>query len=218
MRVERAILAIRQRMQAGLVLAVLVLTNSPGSRQEVEVEGEPGLPVWSQTVTDSQEPRPHFITVHQLVQVEDQQTAVLECAVANIHSALSSVTVSWLRWSDMSVLSVGGLVFSSDPRLRVMVSRLSPTAVSWSLTISPAMAGDSGDYQCQINTEPKLSLDVSLSVEGQWVRLAPRHQTKLTMFTSQETPPLRRGCHTRKGRRFSQFLMPTLGAASGQKK
>ena len=166
---ETFLLAIRQRMQAGLVLAVLVLTNSPGSRQEEEVEGEPGLPVWSQTVTDSQEPRPHFITVHQLVQVEDQQTAVLECAVANIHSALSSVTVSWLRWSDMSVLSVGGLVFSSDPRLRVMVSRLSPTAVSWSLTISPAMAGDSGDYQCQINTEPKLSLDVSLSVEGQLV-------------------------------------------------
>ena len=154
-------------MKVAIILAVLVLSNSAGSREEEEEDSS--LPVWSQTVTDSEEPPPHFITVHQLVQVEAQETAVLECAVANIHSALSSVTVSWLRWSDMSVLSVGGLVFSSDPRLRVMVSRLSPTAVSWSLTISPAMAGDSGDYQCQINTEPKLSLDVSLSVEGQLV-------------------------------------------------
>ena len=98
--------------------------------------------------------------------MEAQQTAVLECAVANIDSGLNSVTVSWLRWADMSVLSVGGFVFSSDPRLRVLVSRLSPTAVSWSLTITPVQPGDSGDYQCQLNTEPKLSLDVTLIVDG----------------------------------------------------
>ena len=154
-------------MKAAIIIAVLVLSNSAGSRQEEEEEGDSSLPVWSQMVTDSEEPPPHFITVHQLVQVEAQQTAVLECAVANIDSALSSVTVSWLRWSDMSVLSVGGFVFSSDPRLRVLVTQLSPSAVSWSLTISPVQPGDSGDYQCQINTEPKLSLDVTLLVPGQ---------------------------------------------------
>ena len=152
-------------MKSAIMMVVLVLTNSAGSRQEEE--GDSTLPVWSQIVTDSEEPPPHFITVHQLVQVEAQETAVLECAVANIDSAVSSVTVSWLRWSDMSVLSVGGFVFSSDPRLRVLVSQLSPTAVSWSLTISPAQPGDTGDYQCQINTEPKLSLDVTLIVDGQ---------------------------------------------------
>ena len=152
-------------MKAAIIMAVLVLTNSAGSRPEGEEDST--LPVWSQIVTDSEEPQPHFITVHQLVQVEAQETAVLECAVANIDSAVSSVTVSWLRWSDMSVLSVGGFVFSSDPRLRVLVSHLSPTAVSWSLTLSPVQPGDSGDYQCQINTEPKLSLDVTLIVDGQ---------------------------------------------------
>ena len=67
----------------------------------------------------------------------------------------------------MSVLSVGGLVFSSDPRLRVVVTKLSPSAVSWTLNIAHVQAGDSGDYQCQVNTEPKQSLDVTLSVDGQ---------------------------------------------------
>ena len=44
--------------------------------------------------------------------------------------------VSWLRWADMSVLSVGGLVFSSDPRLLVTVTQLSASTVSWKLYIS----------------------------------------------------------------------------------
>ena len=44
--------------------------------------------------------------------------------------------VSWLRWSDMSVLTVGGLVFSSDPRLLVTMTQLSPSTVSWKLYIS----------------------------------------------------------------------------------
>ena len=46
------------------------------------------------------------------------------------------VQVSWLRWSDMSVLTVGGLVFSSDPRLLVTMTQLSPSTVSWKLYIS----------------------------------------------------------------------------------
>ena len=157
-------LVIKQMMQAALIIVALVLTSPAGTTKEVE-EGDSSLPVWR--VTASQEAAPHFITVHQLVQAEPHQTAVLECAVANIDSALSSVTVSWLRWSDMSVLSVGGFVFSSDPRLRVLVTQLSPSAVSWSLSITPVQPGDSGDYQCQINTEPKLSLDVTLTVDGQ---------------------------------------------------
>ena len=91
------------------------------------------------------------------------------------------VQVSWLRWSDMSVLTVGGLVFSSDPRLLVTMTQLSPSTVSWKLYISRCVAWadmkhtsynfrvtytDAGDYQCQLNTEPKQSLDVTLAVTG----------------------------------------------------
>ena len=90
--------------------------------------------------------------------------------------------VSWLRWSDMSVLTVGGLVFSSDPRLLVTMTQLSPSTVSWKLYISRCVLAlslhkahilyfrvtytDAGDYQCQLNTEPKQSLDVTLAVTG----------------------------------------------------
>ena len=78
----------------------------------------------------------------------------------------SSVQVSWLRWADMSVLTVGGLVFSSDPRLVVAAARLGPATLAWKLYISEVSPADSGDYQCQINTEPKQSLDVTLMVSG----------------------------------------------------
>ena len=94
------------------------------------------------------------------------------------------VQVSWLRWSDMSVLTVGGLVFSSDPRLLVTMTQLSPSTVSWKLYISRCVAWgdikhissynfrvtytDAGDYQCQLNTEPKQSLDFTLAVTGTW--------------------------------------------------
>ena len=77
-----------------------------------------------------------------------------------------SVQVSWLRWADMSVLTVGGLVFSSDPRLVVAAARLGPATLAWKLYISEVSPADSGDYQCQINTEPKQSLDVTLMVSG----------------------------------------------------
>ena len=62
-------LVIKQMMQAALIIVVLVLTNSAGSTQEEEEEQSP-LPVWR--VTESEENRaPHFITVHQLVQVRE---------------------------------------------------------------------------------------------------------------------------------------------------
>ena len=161
-------LGINQMMQLILILVMLVLTETGGTTEEGEEESS--LPVWRVSQDESLLPPPHFTAVHQLVQVQPDQTALLECAVANVDT---SVTVSWLRWADMSVLSVGGFVFSSDPRMRVSVTRISPSAVSWSLHIAQVQPGDSGDYQCQINTEPKQSLDVTLSVVGQSLSLSP---------------------------------------------
>jgi len=108
---------------------------------------------------------PQFISVHQLVDVQEGSTAVLDCKVLNLGI---QHTVSWMRSSDMSVLTVGGLVFSSDPRVG-LVSPSTPGKIvgSWSLQIQEASPRDSGEYQCQVNSEPKESLDVTLVVRGE---------------------------------------------------
>ena len=73
----------------------------------------------------------------------------------------------------MSVLTVGGLVFSSDPRIGV-VSHRSPeqTFGTWNLQIAEAALRDSGEYQCQVNSEPKESLDVTLVVIGDMLQFS----------------------------------------------
>ena len=75
----------------------------------------------------------------------------------------------------MSVLTVGGLVFSSDPRIGVVSpTRPGQSAGTWSLQITEAALRDSGEYQCQVNSEPKESLDVTLVVRGDRLQfLAP---------------------------------------------
>ena len=63
----------------------------------------------------------------------------------------------------MSVLTVGSLVFSSDTRLAVLPGQ--PVG-SWRLRIQDVVARDQGEYQCQVNTEPKESAVVQLIVRG----------------------------------------------------
>ena len=60
----------------------------------------------------------------------------------------------------MSVLTVGSMVFSSNPRIAVL------TDGTWSLEIIQVREGDEGEYQCQVNTEPKKSAVVRLVVRG----------------------------------------------------
>ena len=69
----------------------------------------------------------------------------------------------------MSVLTVGGLVFSSDPRLGVTVS---PGGQTWQLEIRNVSQLDGGSYQCQVNTETRLTSNTSLAVIGQYCSLA----------------------------------------------
>ena len=72
--------------------------------------------------------------------------------------------MSWLRSSDVSVLTVGSYVFSSDPRIAVGVGQ---NGSSWALSIIWVVGRDEGEYQCQANTEPKISYAVRLSVRTQ---------------------------------------------------
>ena len=80
----------------------------------------------------------------------------------------------------MSVLTVGGFVFSSDPRIGVVApSRPGQVFGTWTLQIQKVGPRDAGEYQCQINSDPKESLDVTLVVEG----LVPRENKKLLFET-----------------------------------
>merc|ERR1712241_1087839 len=96
------------------------------------------------------------ITVHQ------GQTALLPCRVEQ----LNQYTVSWLRAKDTSVLSVGQHIFSSDKRMSVKLESLSSPFVSiWTLQIDSVSVKDEGWYDCQVNTEPKVSHQSYLHIE-----------------------------------------------------
>ena len=97
----------------------------------------------------------------QHIEAEAGSTAILECALSNLGPLH---TVSWLRSSDVSVLTVGSYVFSSDPRIAVGVGQ---NGSSWALSIIWVVGRDEGEYQCQANTEPKISYAVRLSVRTQ---------------------------------------------------
>ena len=67
----------------------------------------------------------------------------------------------------MSVLTVGGFVFSSDPRIGVVApSRPGQVFGTWTLQIQKVSPRYAGEYQCQIYSDPKESHDVTLVVEG----------------------------------------------------
>ena len=81
--------------------------------------------------------------------------------------------VSWIRKADLHVLTsgphtfTGDLRFSSrhsqDPKLRAKGQD------NWILQIKPTQLKDAGEYQCQVNTEPKISYSVFLKVRGKRV-------------------------------------------------
>ena len=97
-------------------------------------------------------------------------TAVLGCRINNLGSA----SVTWLRLPQLTVLTSGGSVFSSSPRVSVVHSPGSP---DYNLQISGVERSDEGQYQCQLNTRPPTSRLVNLLVLP--APLRPRHHNLL---------------------------------------
>lgn len=54
-------------------------------------------------------------------------------------------------------------MFSGDPRFTVLHT---PDSNEWNLNIEHVTLKDSGYYECQVNTEPKIKLSVHLEVTG----------------------------------------------------
>ncbi|XP_054009615.1 uncharacterized protein LOC128892957 isoform X1 [Hylaeus anthracinus] len=85
------------------------------------------------------------------------QTAFLHCGVLN----LGDRAVSWIRQRDLHILTVGILTYTNDQRFQ---SGHSDGSNEWPLLIRSPQVRDSGVYECQVSTEPKISQAFNLSV------------------------------------------------------
>ncbi|XP_018321037.1 zwei Ig domain protein zig-8 isoform X2 [Agrilus planipennis] len=85
------------------------------------------------------------------------QTAFLHCRVQQ----LGDKAVSWIRKRDLHILTAGILTYTSDQRFQVIRPDKSD---NWTLQIKFPQLRDSGIYECQVNTEPKMSLAYRLNV------------------------------------------------------
>ena len=80
--------------------------------------------------------------------------------------------VSWIRKSDLHVLTSDVLTFTGDQRFS---AHHASDTDSWTLQIKYTQLRDEGEYQCQVNTEPKISFSVFLTVEGKLCLTAVCH-------------------------------------------
>ncbi|KAK4326690.1 hypothetical protein Pmani_002846 [Petrolisthes manimaculis] len=85
------------------------------------------------------------------------RVAYLHCRVNH----LGNRVVTWLRKRDAHVLTVGLFSYTTDQRFTALHSEGSP---DWILKITSPQTRDSGTYECQVSTEPKISRAFNLSV------------------------------------------------------
>lgn len=79
---------------------------------------------------------------------------------------LTDIQVSWIRKRDLHILTVGILTYTNDQRFQ---SLHSDGTDEWTLKISSPQVRDTGVYECQVSTEPKISLAYTLSVVGMYI-------------------------------------------------
>lgn len=84
-------------------------------------------------------------------------------AALNLISFL--LKVSWIRKRDLHILTVGILTYTNDQRFQSLHSEGSD---EWTLRISSPQPRDSGTYECQVSTEPKISQGFRLNVVGEY--------------------------------------------------
>ncbi|XP_068212786.1 protein amalgam-like isoform X2 [Palaemon carinicauda] len=85
------------------------------------------------------------------------RTVFLHCRVKH----LGDRAVTWIRKQDVHVLTVGLFTYTTDDRFTALHSEGSD---DWTLRISSAQVSDSGTYECQVSTEPKISRSFKLQV------------------------------------------------------
>ncbi|XP_057366639.1 zwei Ig domain protein zig-8-like [Daphnia carinata] len=118
-------------------------------------------------------PQPYFdVDFQRNVTAISTQTAFLHCRVKD----LGGKAVSWIRQRELNgiirpvILTTGLFTYTSDQRFSVLqraVSEYSPTdetLTEWVLQIKFVQPRDSGIYECQVSTEPRISENFYLNV------------------------------------------------------
>ncbi|CAL4093770.1 unnamed protein product, partial [Meganyctiphanes norvegica] len=93
---------------------------------------------------------PYFLSTSTTVTTSRGIRANLTCGVQNVGDR----KVSWIRRRDLHVLSVGGLTYTNDKRF---VAAHVPGTPYWTLLLHRPTPRDSGVYECQVATMPKIS-------------------------------------------------------------
>ncbi|XP_068153379.1 zwei Ig domain protein zig-8 [Drosophila tropicalis] len=88
------------------------------------------------------------------------ETAILRCRVRN----KGNRTVSWMRKRDLHILTTNIYTYTGDQRFSVIHP---PSTEDWDLKIDYAQQRDSGVYECQVNTEPKINLAIILEITAE---------------------------------------------------
>ncbi|XP_053650781.1 zwei Ig domain protein zig-8 isoform X1 [Cherax quadricarinatus] len=138
----------------------------------------------SVSLTDDQQgQRPAFASAESTVTVQEGETARLPCVVLH----LGDKSVTWLRRRDLHILTAGHHTYSADQRFQVVHAEGSD---EWTLVVRYSQLRDAGVYECQINTEPKLSRHVMLRVQEP---RPPSTVTKTKVFIANNTASTKDG-------------------------
>ncbi|XP_069186838.1 zwei Ig domain protein zig-8-like [Procambarus clarkii] len=121
-----------------LLLALFLTTTTPG---------------WCSWVAG-----PVFVESPANVTVSEGAHAFLPCRVAN----LGDRSVTWMRRRNLHIITAGLLTYSPDDRYRVLHPG---NTDEWTLHIKYAQPGDGGWYECQVNSDPKITRPVLLIVK-----------------------------------------------------
>ncbi|KAH8409230.1 hypothetical protein KR009_010942, partial [Drosophila setifemur] len=96
--------------------------------------------------------------------------AVLNCRVG----MLKDKTVMWIRRTaeKVSLLTVGNVTYSGDPRIRVKFQYPN----NWRLLINPTQREDAGMYMCQVSTHPPRLFTTNLTILEPPLRIIDEHE------------------------------------------
>ncbi|GAB6019913.1 hypothetical protein CHUAL_014007 [Chamberlinius hualienensis] len=146
-------------LSIGLLLLFYTTSTTHGSRQLRSFsKSKQDVPARPNAFWEDGQLEPFFDnSTNRNVTTQWGKTAFLHCRVRN----LGERSVSWIRHRDLHILTVGRYTYTTDQRFQAI--HLDNTD-DWTLQIKYPMKRDSGQYECQVSTEPKMSMFVSLTV------------------------------------------------------
>uniref|UniRef100_A0A1B0ACK0 Ig-like domain-containing protein n=1 Tax=Glossina pallidipes TaxID=7398 RepID=A0A1B0ACK0_GLOPL len=95
-----------------------------------------------------------------------------------LRTTFGSKHVSWMRKRDLHILTTNIYTYTGDQRFAVVHP---PGSDDWDLKVEYAQQRDTGIYECQVNTEPKINLAVVLEVTGLVVKDRFKENNQITI-------------------------------------